>query len=142
MAASRRRELDIPRDIAGKLGRSAIEAMRQGRFVSDAGVRVDSRAALQACVAAKISIGPEALLPRAEQSEIPETRPQVSNETTLVAAQRLVAAGLRPLALSFANGVQPGGGFLLGARAQEEVLCRSSALYQTLINDPMYEAHR
>jgi uncharacterized protein (TIGR02452 family) len=38
-----------------------------------------------------------------------------------------------------ANGVQPGGGFLGGARAQEEVLCRSSALWHTLIGDPMYE---
>ena len=50
--------------------------------------------------------------------------------------------GLRPLALNFANGVQPGGGFLGGARAQEEALCRSSALYQTLVGDPMYEGHR
>jgi uncharacterized protein (TIGR02452 family) len=43
--------------------------------------------------------------------------------------------------LNFANGVHPGGGFLGGARAQEEVLCRSSALYQTIVGDPMYEAH-
>ena len=28
-----------------------------------------------------------------------------------------------------------------GARAQEEVLCRSSALYATLSGDPMYAAH-
>jgi hypothetical protein len=26
-------------------------------------------------------------------------------------------AGLRPLALNFANGIQPGGGFLYGSRA-------------------------
>lgn len=49
---------------------------------------------------------------------------------------------MRPLALNFANGIYPGGGFLGGARAQEEVLCRSSALYQTLVDDPMYEEHR
>jgi len=54
---------------------------------------------------------------------------------------RLVEQGERPLALNFANGVHPGGGFLCGARAQEEVLCRSSALYQTLVGDPMYEYH-
>jgi uncharacterized protein (TIGR02452 family) len=67
---------------------------------------------------------------------------QVRNETTLQASQRLTARGLRPLALNFANGATIGGGFLNGARAQEEVLCRSSALYQTLVGDPMYEAHR
>jgi len=67
---------------------------------------------------------------------------QVTNETTLEASLRLIERGLQPLALNFANGTQPGGGFLGGARAQEEVLCRSSALYQTLVDDPMYEEHR
>lgn len=57
------------------------------------------------------------------------------------AARRFVDAGTMPLALNFANGVNPGGGFLGGARAQEEVLCRSSALHATLIDDPMYEEH-
>ena len=71
-----------------------------------------------------------------------ETRVQVTNETTLGASLRFVERGLRPLALNFANGIHPGGGFLGGARAQEEVLCRSSALYQTLVDDPMYEEHR
>jgi uncharacterized protein (TIGR02452 family) len=51
-------------------------------------------------------------------------------------------AGERVLALNFANGIHPGGGFLSGARAQEEVLCRSSALHATLQGDPMYAAHR
>lgn len=142
MAASRRQELDIPRDVAAALGQSAVAAARQGYYVTEAGRRVDWRDAVAAACAAKVSIAPHAALPHQEHVAFPETRLQVSNETTLGAAFRLVESGLRPLALNFANGVHPGGGFLGGARAQEEVLCRCSALYQTLAEDPMYEAHR
>ena len=66
----------------------------------------------------------------------------MANETTLSAAKRLVDSGHHTLALNFANGIHPGGGFLDGARAQEECLCRSSALYVTLRGDPMYAEHR
>ncbi len=100
------------------------------------------RDAVQAACAAKRSIAPDVRLPRHESDVFTETRVQVTNETTLGASRRLVARGSRPLALNFANGIQPGGGFLNGARAQEEVLCRSSSLHQTLIDDPMYQEHR
>jgi uncharacterized protein (TIGR02452 family) len=142
MAAARRQELDIPTDIAAALGRSAVNASRSGRYVTKAGEEVVWRDAVNAASAAKQSVPPDAALPRANGSFFSETRVQVTNETTLGASRNLVEHGLRPLALNFANGIQPGGGFLGGARAQEEVLCRSSALYETLIGDPMYEAHR
>jgi len=141
MAAARRQELDIPRDVAAALGWSAVEATRAGIYVTKGGQEVGWRDAVQAACAAKLSIPPEATLPRNEQIAFTETRVQVTNETTLGASRRLVDRGLRPLALNFANGIYPGGGFLRGARAQEEALCRSSALYQTLVGDPMYEEH-
>lgn len=142
MAEACRRELAIPPDEAAALGRSAVEAARSGTYVTGAGRRVDWSSLVNRACEAKRSIPPDAPLPAPGRPSKPETRGQVTNETTLQAARRLVQDGLRPLALNFANGINPGGGFLNGARAQEEVLCRSSALHATLAGDPMYEFHR
>ncbi len=142
LAASRRQELDIPRNVAAWLGRSAVEAADEGFYVAETGQEVEWHDAVQAACTAKLSIDPDAALPGPTRIPFPETRVQVTNETTLGASLRLVERGLRPLALNFASGIHPGGGFLSGSRAQEEVLCRSSALFQTLVDDPMYEEHR
>ncbi|KAF8198147.1 hypothetical protein K438DRAFT_701074 [Mycena galopus ATCC 62051] len=51
----------------------------------------------------------------------------------------------RPSVLNFASATSPGGGFLGGARAQEESLARSSNLYSSLSSAdalPFYTAHR
>jgi uncharacterized protein (TIGR02452 family) len=44
----------------------------------------------------------------------------------------------RVLALNFASAKNPGGGFLGGARAQEEDLARASALYHCQVTQPAY----
>lgn len=141
-ASARRRELDIPRSIAAELGRSAVEASEKGFYVYEARKRVDWSREVQDARDTKVSIPPYALLPTRASIEFSEMRVQVTNETTLSASKRFVEAGSKPLALNFANGIHPGGGFLSGARAQEEVLCRSSALYYTIKDDLMYVEHR
>jgi uncharacterized protein (TIGR02452 family) len=140
--AARRCELEIPFLRAAELGETAVSAVERGRYSRSDGGDVDWSRAVKAARSAKRSIPPEATLPEPDGSRFVETRVQVANETTLRAGRKLVERGLRPLALNFANGAQPGGGFLGGARAQEEVLCRSSALHATLVDDPMYVSHR
>ena len=142
MATARRRELEIPWQVAATLGRSAVEISRQGFYVNPDGNSVNIQPSVLAACAGKRSIRPEDDLPEFSPATFTTTRVQVSNETTFGASRRFISDGRNPVALNFANGVSAGGGFLSGARAQEEVLCRSSALFVTLVDDPMYHAHR
>jgi uncharacterized protein (TIGR02452 family) len=96
--------------------------------------------AVEAARRATLSIAPDAALPAGPSRPFDVMRIQVANETTAGAARRLVGQH-KTIALNFANGFTPGGGFLHGARAQEESLCRMSALYETIRSDPLYDAH-
>lgn len=57
----------------------------------------------------------------------------VTEDTTLHAAKYFAQDGDKKVAvLNFANAYSPGGGVLSGSMAQEECLCRSSNLYESL----------
>lgn len=99
MAAARRQELDIGHEVAAALGRSAVQAAHDGRYIARDGRSVVWRDLVQAACAAKVSIAPDVTLPGVVEPAFAETTVQVTNETTLGAARRLVAQGRRALAL-------------------------------------------
>ena len=130
----------IDRDLAVRLGEEAVAISKAGQYIGPAGL-VGIATEVKACAQATVHYAADHVHPS------PVTGPhttvyEVTNETTLSAHRRHLAKGHKVVSLNFAAATQPGGGFLTGARAQEEYLCRSSALYLAIKDSPMYAYHR
>jgi uncharacterized protein (TIGR02452 family) len=132
--------MHISREHAAALGHETVQIVRAGTYQAPSGRLVDLRAATAEAKAGTQTYPPERDVPLAATGQ-QATQISVTSETTLSAASRLVAAGHRPVALNFASARQPGGGFLSGARAQEESPARASALFACLEGNTMYAWH-
>ncbi|MFI9650412.1 TIGR02452 family protein [Streptomyces sp. NPDC052040] len=118
------------------------EIVEAGGYRSPQGRAVALAAAVEAARAGTRMYGPG-------PPETPPIRPaamavEVTGESSLEAARRLVGRSGDPVAvLNFASARNPGGGFLNGAQAQEEALCRASALYTCVRRvREFYDHHR
>src|SRR5262245_50137973 len=125
---------------AAEIARDTIEILSAGQYTNRPGELIDIRDNPAAAKAGTVAYPPDAPLPTFTPSDRPTTF-EVVNDTTLSAARKLVAERLNPVALNFASARHPGGGFLGGARAQEESLCRASGLYPCINRNPMYAHH-
>jgi uncharacterized protein (TIGR02452 family) len=139
--SSREKPMSIPRKSTAPLGREMKHILETGWYETPSGRKVEIGALLRRAREGTVSYPPDEQVPRAPAGN-QVTQIEVVNETTLAAARRLVAAGRRACALNFASARNPGGGWLSGARAQEESLARSSGLVPCLLGNPMYEFHR
>ncbi|MET9613373.1 TIGR02452 family protein [Kitasatospora indigofera] len=122
------------------------QIVARGSYRAPGGELVELAGRLAAARAGTVSYTPEALAALAARS-----RPgggakavEVTAEGSMQAARRLVTAGAgRVGVLNFASARNPGGGYLRGAKAQEEDVCRSALLYTCLLEAPdYYQAHR
>lgn len=75
-----------------------------------------------------------------DRPEFDETDIEIENIDTITSALKAIKDGYRPLILNMANAYRPGGGFLTGAKAQEEDLFRCTDLSATLTFD-LYPMH-
>lgn len=110
--------------------------MAAGGYRAPDGHEVSIAAALRAARAGTRVYGPEPVPVAAVR--VTETSIEVTGESSLEAARRL---GGKLAVLNFASARNPGGGYLNGAQAQEEALCRASGLYTCLREAPGFYAH-
>ncbi|MFC8272543.1 TIGR02452 family protein [Streptomyces sp. NPDC057271] len=123
------------------IAKQTEEIVEAGRYRALGGRAVSIEEALRAALAGTTLYGPEAVPVTPDTDRA--TCVEVTDESSLVAARRLTGSDpAAPVAvLNFASARNPGGGYLNGAQAQEEALCRASALYTTLLRAPEYYTH-
>lgn len=125
------------------IAKTTLSFLDAGGFEGPSGGRVEFGPELSAAVAGSRLYTPEQLHELIPGLGNPSGRgPEVtvSGETTQVAAHRLVTEqGIENLVLlNFASARNAGGGFITGAKAQEEDLTRCSGLYPCLLTQPTY----
>ncbi|MEU1006356.1 TIGR02452 family protein [Streptomyces tibetensis] len=123
------------------IARETEQIVAAGAYRAPDGREVSIAAELRAAREGTRLHGPEPVPVSADRvTGARKTLVDVTGESSLEAARRL---GGPVAVLNFASARNPGGGYLNGAQAQEEALCRASALYTCLLQArAFYDYHR
>lgn len=121
------------------IAKETQQVIKDKKYTAPSGSVVDISTSLDAALSGTVYYpGDETAILTRDRAPIHSTI-EVVNETTAQAAVRLQASGKTNIvALNFASARNQGGGFLAGAIAQEEDLCRASGLYACLKKKPMF----
>lgn len=121
------------------LAKETLGICERGRYVAPSGAEVVLENEVAAALGGTVLFTPDSVANLPEPFGDGRPRVEVTSETSLAAARRLLASGVDDVVvLNFASAKNPGGGFLGGAKAQEEDLARCSALYPCQLTQPEY----
>ncbi len=135
-----------------EIAAETLAILEAGSYLNQAGKKVVFKELLDRAVENSILYRPESfdqleqeLKQLLDQKQDCQPKIEITSETTLAAARRLVVnEGINATAcLNFASAKNPGGGFLNGSQAQEESLARASGLYPCIAQmQEMYQYNR
>ncbi|MEM7345257.1 MAG: TIGR02452 family protein [Chloroflexota bacterium] len=125
------------------IAQETLQILNSGSYTNSEGATVDFLPQQQAAVNGTVLYTPaqaDNLLGYPDSCAGSSPAIEVTDETTQVAAKRLAQAEGRSdvVLLNYASARNPGGGFINGAKAQEEDLVRCSGLYPCLLTQPAY----